>query len=114
MVDPLVFHDLDVALEIVDDRSKMRRACEENVRDCLHVSVDDLIDTIDAWSFLVPVQREAVLDRIDAKMPGNTTEAKDWEVRITTEWLDMTYHTFEQEYVQVVLIRTLGADVMQR
>ena len=95
MVHPLVLHYLDIALEVVDDRSEMRWTCEEDVWDGLHVSVDDLIDAIDAWSLLIPVQREAVLNGVDAKVPGNPSEAKDWEVCIATEWLDMTYHTFE-------------------
>ena len=94
-----MLHDLDVRLEVGDDWSEVRRACEEYVGDGSHVSVDNLINSVDAWSLLISVQGEAMLNGIDAKVSRDTTEAKDWEVLIATEWLDMTNNTSQKDDV---------------
>ena len=92
MVDVLMLHDLDVALEVVDDWCEVSRPGKEDVRNCAHVSIDDLINTIDAWSLLVSVQREAMLNGVDSEMSRDAAEAEDWEVLVPTERRDVAHN----------------------
>jgi len=87
LVDVLTLETIDVILELLEERSKVRWASESDLWECLSVSGDHVLDSDNFWLSRVAVDSEAMVNGIDSHVAWNSTESEAWECFVTIIWL---------------------------
>ena len=94
---------LDTLQEFCKKRSEESRATEADLRECLFVHLNNILDTNDFRIGCITVHSKTVTDTINAKMTRDTAESKYREASVGVIWLYNIAHIPERALILVVL-----------